>query len=99
MAKWFLTQPAKNALKEIITNVVTFTGHAMSGVRLQEELFERLDLLAYFPESGKRRPEQNTREIIFRGYRIVYEIQHNGIAIITVIHSSRLYPRPTSGQF
>ena len=98
MANWYLTRPAQQNLSDIVSNVVEFTGHAISGIRLQEEIFERLDLLAYFPESGKVRPEENSREIIFRGYRIVYELNNSNIVVTAIIHSSRLYPRP-NGHF
>lgn len=95
MANWSLTQSANRDLIQIVDNVIEFTGYAMSGIRLQNEIFERLDLLSYFPESGKIRPERNTREIIFRGYRIVYEIIEEQVVVSAIIHSSRLYPQPT----
>lgn len=98
MANWYLTRPAQNNLNDIIANVVEFTGHTLSGIRLQEEIYERLDLLTYFPESGLLRKKENCREIIFRGYRIVYDIRNDDVVVIAIIHSSRLYPRP-SGQF
>ena len=94
MANWYLTEYAKNNLKEILTGVIAYTGYVASGIRLQEEIFERLDLLSYFPESGRKRPEERHREVIVRGYRIVYKIIEENVAVVTIIHSSRLYPRP-----
>lgn len=58
-----------------------------------ERIFDVTTKLETFPEIGRRVPEAEERtdikELIFQGYRIIYLIQLESIAIITVIHGSR----------
>jgi len=54
------------------------------------ELVEHLEL---FPEMGRRVPESDNpkvREIIYKGYRIIYQTKEDCLEIITVVHGSRL---------
>ena len=58
------------------------------------ELFDSVDILEYYPFSGKIVPEyknENIREIIKGNYRIVYQIVGNeSIEILTVHNCARL---------
>lgn len=58
------------------------------------ELFNSVDILEYYPFSGKIVPEyknENIREIIKGNYRIVYQIVGNeSIDILTVHNCARL---------
>lgn len=57
------------------------------------KVFESVDRLELFPESGRVVPEvrrQDIREIVFGNYRIVYRIKKDIIEILTVYHSARL---------
>lgn len=57
------------------------------------KVFEAVDRLELFPESGRIVPElkrKEIREIILGNYRIIYRIKGELVEILTVYHSSRL---------
>ena len=61
--------------------------------RMVTELFGAVKRLSRFPESGRQVPEfdrAEIREVIHRGYRIVYRLAPEQIAILTVRHSFQL---------
>lgn len=56
------------------------------------ELFDTVERLAPFPESGRKVPEVadgNVREIIFGAYRVIYQIG-NSVEVLTVRRGSQL---------
>ncbi len=56
-------------------------------------IFEKVDMLKNFPHLGRIFSERNDdriREIIYKNYRIVYEIKNEIIEILIVTHGSRL---------
>ena len=58
-----------------------------------KKIYEKIENLENFSKIGRRVPEldnPNIREILFKNYRIVYQILKEKIQIITVIHGSRL---------
>jgi toxin ParE1/3/4 len=58
--------------------------------RMVTELFGAVKRLSRFPESGRQVPEfdrPELREVIHRGYRIVYRLAEDHVAILTVRHS------------
>lgn len=58
-----------------------------------ENVFEAVESLSLFPKMGRKVPEineENTREIIYKSYRIIYKIDnHDTIWIVTIVHGSR----------
>ena len=59
----------------------------------KDRIFEMVEHLELFPEMGRKVPEAgdpNVRELIYKNYRIVYQIKEGHLEIITVIHGSRL---------
>lgn len=58
-----------------------------------ENVFEAVESLSLFPKMGRKVPEineENTREIIYKSYRIIYKIDKNDtIWIVTIVHGSR----------
>ena len=57
----------------------------------------RVDLLTQFPRLGRMVPEEqdeNIRELIFRSYRIIYQVltEHQAIAIARTWHGARGEP-------
>jgi plasmid stabilization system protein ParE len=67
--------------------------------RYAEVLVRRLiaapERLAEFPESGHIVPElerEDVREVLWRDYRIVYQLHGPHVAILTVFRASRLLP-------
>lgn len=63
-----------------------------AAVRWTVDLFNVVDRLAAFPESGRVVPEletQEIREIIYGAYRVFYHIGP-GVEVLSVQHGSRL---------
>lgn len=61
--------------------------------RWAEGVFEAVQPLTEFPNSGRIVPElgrTDVRELIYRGYRILYRIGQDAILILTVRHGRRL---------
>jgi len=89
-----LSPEAINDIRTCVRQVMMFTGFENSGIKLQEELFSKIEAIGFMPSAIGRCREDGTREAFARGYRIVYKERADHIWIITVIHSSRIYPRP-----
>jgi addiction module RelE/StbE family toxin len=56
-------------------------------------IFEKIEQLKQFPYIGRKFPNKEgdkLREIIFKNYRIVYEIKAEIIEILVIMHGSRL---------
>ena len=60
------------------------------------EIFDTVDQLAHFPQSGRVVPEvndKNTREIIVGNYRVIYEISGETVRILSLLHAARLFSK------
>ena len=58
-----------------------------------DRIFEMVEHLEKFPKIGRKVPESDdpkVRELIYKGYRIIYQIKEGYLEIITVIHGSKL---------
>lgn len=86
---------AQSDIEEIVASVIEYTGFESSGIRLQEDIYQKLEAIAYMPSAVGRLREDGKREAFIRRYRIVYVELDDEVWIVTVIHSSRLYPRPS----
>jgi plasmid stabilization system protein ParE len=57
------------------------------------ELLGAVDRLDEFPESGRQVPEAEDqpqiREVIYRGYRLIYRLERTEIVILTVLHGAQ----------
>lgn len=95
MAKITIKPQALSQFDEIVKSVIEFTGFETSGIRLQSDIFDKIEQIAFMPLSGRAR-EDGTRETFVRRYRIVYDYdrQADEVIILAIIHSSRLYPCP-----
>ena len=61
---------------------------------LIEKIFEAVERLNDFPEMGRIVPEsgdETTRELIYKGYRIIYQIMDERLEVIAVFHGSKKY--------
>jgi addiction module RelE/StbE family toxin len=61
-------------------------------IRLIERVFQVIEKLKLFPESGRVVQEIddiNIRELILMNYRIIYKIEKDFIYILAIIHGSR----------
>ena len=60
------------------------------------EIVQITDNLAEFAYMGRKIPEfneENKRELIYKSYRIIYEVQLNKIIIHRIWHSARKLPK------
>lgn len=58
-----------------------------------DAIFEVVQRLERFPESGREVPEvrrSTVREVIHGGYRIIYRVEPDRVAVLTVRHSRQL---------
>jgi len=59
------------------------------------DIFEKIEQLNEFPESGRIIPElnrNNIRDLIFGNYRIVYRIGTKQMSILTIRHMKQILP-------
>ena len=64
---------------------------------LRDRIFEMVEHLELFPELDRHVPESDdptVRALIYKSYRIIYQIKEGYLEIITVIHGSRLFKWP-----
>ena len=65
-----------------------------SNTSISKFVIEHVENLSTFPMMGRVYPDlddENTREIFFKKYRILYRIKESMIEIITIFHGSRDY--------
>ena len=64
-----------------------------AAIELVEHLFSRVDQLGKYPESGQVVPEldrSEIRQLVDSNYRIVYRVEVDNIAILTVRHHRQI---------
>ncbi|MFZ3041400.1 MAG: type II toxin-antitoxin system RelE/ParE family toxin [Thiobacillus sp.] len=62
-----------------------------------QRIIARAEAIRGFPNLGRRVPEtdrDDIREIVFQGYRIIYQIASNHALVLTVLHGSRDLSNP-----
>jgi len=60
------------------------------------DIFNRVDHLHRFPEIGRIVPElsrKDIREILFKNYRIIYQIESEQLSILTIRHGKQILPQ------
>ena len=65
-------------------------------VKTSSEIVKSTDNLKTFPYMGRKVPEYNLiqlRELIYKSYRIIYEVKSNTIIIHRIWHSARNLPK------
>jgi plasmid stabilization system protein ParE len=58
-------------------------------------VFDEVQRLSSFPESGRQVPEVNRidiRELIYGNYRIIYRVSPATVSVLTVRHGKQLLP-------
>jgi toxin ParE1/3/4 len=61
--------------------------------RFITRIFDKIDQLSEYPQSGKPVPEFNDntiRELLLNKYRIIYQFNNGQINILRIIHGARL---------
>lgn len=91
MAKIKWSKDSLEDLKEICRFIALDSPYYAN--MLNDRIFEMVEHLELFPEMGRHVPESDdptVRELLYKNYRIIYQIREGHLEIITVIHSSRL---------
>ncbi len=60
-----------------------------------ETVFQKVEELKTFPESGRIVPEtgnKTIRELIYGNYRIIYRLEEKRISVLTVRHGKQILP-------
>lgn len=74
------------------------TDNSIAAARIDNIFSEAVANLSQHPELGQSGSIPGTRELIpHESYRLVYEINHNVVWILVLIHTSRQWP-PVSKQ-
>ncbi len=84
------TEPSLNDLKAIRDYIAKDSDTYAAG--FVESLLSAVERLREFPRLGRVVPEAHApdiRELIFRGYRIIYRVDQTAIEILAVIHGCR----------
>jgi addiction module RelE/StbE family toxin len=58
-----------------------------------KEIISKIEKIKFFPKLGHKFPDRNDeriRELIFKQYRIIYEIQEDIIEILVIAHERKL---------
>ena len=58
------------------------------------DIFQAVDRIAVFPQSGRIVPELNdpvVREVILGNYRLVYRLKDASLDLLTIYHGARLF--------
>lgn len=86
----FWTEPGLDDLKAIRDYIArdseTYAGDFV------ESILSAVERLSTFPRLGRVVPEADVpdiRELIFRGYRILYRVDQDGVQVLAVIHGYR----------
>jgi plasmid stabilization system protein ParE len=90
--KWKIiwTEPAVESLSEIVEFISRDSEYYAA--RVAKAIYEVVESLAVFPLRGRVVPEfkrDDFRELIYQSYRIIYKVQANHIAVLSIVHSSR----------
>ncbi len=84
------SEPAKADLRSIHDFIAHDARHYAK--KVTQEIREKTDILENLPNAGKKATEldnDNIRELSLYSYRIIYEINHQNISVLAVVHKHR----------
>ena len=90
MAKIIWTNPALEDLNDIAEYIAL--SNLLSAKKLVKNVFEKVERLEEFPESGKKPLELNNlnyREIVVNPCRIFYKVENDNVFIVHVMRQER----------
>jgi addiction module RelE/StbE family toxin len=66
-----------------------------AAARVAEKILNAIARLEKFPQIGRPGRSERTRELVVAGlpYVIPYRVEHDGILILSVVHTSRKWPK------
>lgn len=82
--------PAKHDLKNIHDYIACNSKYY--ALKVSQEFIEKSEGLIEFPKMGRIVPEicdPKIRELIIYSYRLIYEISHNRIEVLSIIHGKQ----------
>ena len=85
---------ANSDLKQIYSYI--FKDSVYYSIKTVNKIVDLVNYLEFTPYMGRRIPEyneENKRELIYKSYRIIYEVQSNKIIIHRIWHSARILPK------
>ncbi len=91
MVRIIWSEQAKQDLNEIFAYISRDSSNFAT--LLVNQIHESVSILIDFPNLGRKVPELrdiSIREIIFKNYRIIYQIKQENIEIVTIFHGSKL---------
>lgn len=65
-------------------------------IKFVNRIIERAESIIQHPKKGRIVPEiaiENIRELLYKNYRIVYQIKSKSIVILTVFEGHKLFPK------
>ena len=90
-----LAREATDDLRGLWDYVATGSGSTATADRLIDRLIERIDLLAQFPEMGRRRDDDlrpGLRTSPVGQYVLIYRVEGPDVTILRVLHGMRDLP-------
>ena len=94
MVKLSWREDANDNLIQIYNYI--YEDSAYYAVKTVNGILKLADNLKFSPYMGRKVPEYNLnelRELIYKSYRIIYEVQGNRVFIRRIWHSARLLPQ------
>ena len=87
------TDPAVRDFTQIC-NYIQEHGNADTARRAALSIYQGVDMLARFPESGRTGRQPETRELVFTGlpYLAVYRLRGEVVEILRVLHGAQQWP-------
>lgn len=88
---------ARNDLKQL--NVYIGQDSPIYARQFIQRILMRVETLPGFPNLGRHVPEVNRddiQEIVFQGYRLIYQVAADHVLILTVVHGSRDLNNPVN---
>lgn len=90
MAEIIWTEPALNDLDEIAEYIAI--SNPVAAKKLVQTIFQKIQLLEQFPESGKiaeEIPDLNYRELFIKPCRVFYKAEPNSVYILHILRQER----------
>ena len=95
MVRW--SAPARNDLRQIYDYIARDSRYYARVV--VDKIVTSTEKLERFPDIGRVVPEisdENVKELFVYSYRILYEITHDGVEVLAIVHGKRDFPKDST---